>query len=83
MKNLITKLLNLPGIIVEDSQEIEGTLILSVKVEKKTAVCPRCGESSHHHENKRHLVRDLPVSDRQVIFRGNRRRFKCKNCRKP
>ncbi|MBW4601062.1 MAG: ISL3 family transposase, partial [Calothrix sp. FI2-JRJ7] len=55
MKTLITKLLNLPGIIVEDSQEIEGTLILSVKVEKKTAVCPRCGKTSHHlHENKRY-----------------------------
>lgn len=80
----MTKLLNLPGIIVEDSQEIEGTLILSVKVEKKTAVCPRCGQSSHHlHENKRYLVRDLPMSNRQVILRVNRRRFKCKNCRKP
>ncbi|GAB1544153.1 hypothetical protein NUACC21_68290 [Scytonema sp. NUACC21] len=48
----MTKLLNLPGVIVEDSKEIEGTLILSVKVEKKTAICPRCGNISHHlHEN--------------------------------
>lgn len=38
MKALITKFLNLPGVIVEDSKEIEETLILSVKVEKKTAV---------------------------------------------
>ncbi|MFB2771935.1 hypothetical protein ACE1AT_22010 [Pelatocladus sp. BLCC-F211] len=53
----MTELLNLPGIIVEDSKEIEGTLILSIKVEKKTAVCPRCGQSTHHlHENKRYLV---------------------------
>ena len=80
----MTKLLNLSGVIVEDSQQIEETLILSVKVEKKTAVCPRCGQSSHHiHENKRYLVRDLPMSNRQVILRVNRRRFKCKNCRKP
>ncbi len=68
MNRLMTKLLNLPGIIVEDSKEIEGTLILSVKVSKKTAVCPRCGQSSHNlHENKRYLVRDLPMSNRQVI----------------
>lgn len=64
------KLLNLPGVIVEDSKEIEGTLILSVKVEKKTAIWTRCGNVSHHlHETKRYLVRDLPISNRQVILR--------------
>jgi transposase len=84
MKTLMTKLLNLPGVIVEDTQVIEETLILSVKIEKKTAVCPRCGEISYClHENKKYLVRDLPMSNRQVILRVNRRRFKCKNCRKP
>jgi transposase len=84
MNRLMTKLLNLPGIIVEDGKEIEETLILSIEVSRKTAVCPRCGQSSHHlHENKRYLVRDLPMSNRQVILRVNRRRFKCKNCRKP
>jgi len=36
MKNrLLTKLLNLPGVIVEESQETEDTLILFVKLEKK------------------------------------------------
>ena len=43
MKRLLTKLLNLPGVIVEDSQETESILILSVKAESKTADCPRCG----------------------------------------
>jgi hypothetical protein len=33
----MTKLLNLRGIIVEDSKETEEILILSVIVEKKTA----------------------------------------------
>ena len=28
-------------------------------------------------------VKDLPMGDREVILRVNRRRFKCKNCRKP
>ena len=35
MKRLMTKLLNLPGIIVEDSREINETIILSVRAEKK------------------------------------------------
>ena len=85
MKNrLLTKLLNLPGVIVESSQETEDTLILFVKSEQKTAVCPRCGQISRRlHQNQRYLVKDLPLSNREVILSVNRRRFKCENCRKP
>ncbi|MCL1469048.1 transposase family protein, partial [Argonema antarcticum A004/B2] len=80
----MTKLLNLSGVIVEDSKETEETLILSVRVEKKTADCSRCGKVSHRlHQNKSHLVRDLPMGNREVILKVNRRRFKCDNCQKP
>ena len=80
----MTKLLNLPGIIVENSKQTEETLILSVKKEKKKAACPRCGQISHRlHQNERHLVRDLPMSNREVILRVNRRRFKCEKGQKP
>jgi transposase len=80
----MTKLLKLPGVIVEDSKQTEETLILSVRIEKKTAACPRCGEISHRvHQNKSHLVRDLPMGDREVILKVNRRRFKCEKCQKP
>ena len=80
----MTKLLDLPGVIVEDSLETEFTLILSVKLEKKDAVCPRCGQKSHRlHQNKKHLVKDLPMGNREVILRVNRRRFKCEKCQKP
>ncbi|MEQ9670578.1 MAG: transposase family protein [Coleofasciculus sp. G2-EDA-02] len=80
----MTKLLNLPGVIVEKIQEAEGTLILSVKVPKKTAKCPRCSHTSHRlHQNQRHLVRDLPICNREVMLYLNRRRFKCDYCKKP
>ena len=80
----MTKLLNLPGVLVEDSQETEQILILSVRVENKTAFCPRCGHQSRRlHQNKRHLVKDLPMGSREVILRVKRRRFKCENCQKP
>jgi len=42
MKISLTKLLNLPGVIVEDGKPIKETLILFVKADRKTAVCPRC-----------------------------------------
>lgn len=84
MKRIMTKLLNLPGIIVEDSQEINETIILMVRAENKRAICPRCGLISQSlHQNKRHNVRDLPISSREVILKVNRRQFKCKNCKKP
>jgi transposase len=84
MNKLMTKLLNLPGVIVEDNQQTEDTLILFVKLAKKTAVCPRCGQTSRHlHQNQRHLVKDLPLGNREVILSVNRRRFKCKKCQKP
>jgi hypothetical protein len=40
MKRLMTKLLNLPGVIVEDSRQTEETLILSVIVQKKQQFVP-------------------------------------------
>ena len=84
MNKLMTQLLNLPGVIVEDKQETENTLILFVKADNKTAVCPRCGQASRHlHQNQRHLVKDLPLGNREVILSVNRRRFKCQNCQKP
>lgn len=80
----MTQLLNLPGVIVEDSLETESTIILSVRATNKTAVCPRCDQKSHRlHQNKRHLVKDLPISNRAVILSVNRRQFKCEFCRKP
>ena len=84
MKRLMTKLLGLSGVIVEDSIETESTIILSVRAKSKTAICPRCGQLSRRlHQNKKHLVKDLPISNREVILRVNRRQFKCEQCQKP
>jgi transposase len=84
MKKMMTQVLNLPGVIVEKTQQTEDTLIFFVKSEQKTAFCPRCGRKSHRlHQNQRYLVKDLPMGNREVIGSVNRRRFKCGNCQKP
>ena len=60
----LAKLLNLPGVIVEDSKQTKETLILFVKTEGKTAVCPRFSKTSYRlHKNKWHLVKDLPLGN--------------------
>ena len=55
MKKLMTNILNLPGVIVEDYKQTAETLILVVKSQTKIANCPLCAQCSHHlHQNYRY-----------------------------
>ncbi|HAZ44605.1 MAG TPA: hypothetical protein DCZ55_09000 [Cyanobacteria bacterium UBA11371] len=48
------------------------------------AVWRRCENiSSHLHQNHWLLVGDLPISNRTVWLKVNRRQFKCSTCQKP
>lgn len=83
MKRVLTQLLNLPDVVVESSLQEGSVLILSVTKKTKSAVCPQCGNKSEHlHQNQRCLVKDLPMGDKEVILNLNKRRFKCKTCRR-
>ncbi|MGF1674320.1 MAG: transposase family protein [Rivularia sp. (in: cyanobacteria)] len=83
MKRVLTQLLNLTDVVVESSIQEGSVLILSVGKKEKSAGCPHCGTKSRHlHQNQNHLVKDLPMGDKEVILNLNRRRFKCKKCRK-
>ncbi|MEH1934429.1 MAG: ISL3 family transposase [Nostoc sp.] len=83
MKRIMTQLLNLPEVVVESSIQEGSTLFISVNKKVKSAVCPHCGTRSEHlHQNQKYLVKDLPMGDKEVILDINRRRFKCKKCRK-
>ena len=84
MEPLLTRLLNLPGIVVENFRETETELMLEVEAWTASAICPRCGHlSSNLHQNHGYWVKDLPISNRQVLLKVNRRQFKCKLCNKP
>jgi len=82
MEPLLTQLLNLPGIVVESLRETETDLMLEVEAWTDKATCPRCSSSSSNlHQNHGYWVRDLPISNRQVRLKVNRRQ--CKTCTKP
>lgn len=84
MKRIITQLLNLPGVAVEESKEIEDTIIFKVQLLEKKARCPRCSQISYRlHQNKYHLAEDLAIGGKKVILQVNRRQFKCVYCQKP
>jgi transposase len=81
---LLTRLLNIDGVVVEDYHDIGEELVIEVEVLKDTAICPRCHQMSHNvHQSHFHLARDLGLSNRAVLLRFNRRQFKCHTCKKP
>jgi transposase len=84
MQPLLTQLLDLPGIEVEDYRNLDNQLILEVEVIREASICPRCGQESRHlHQNHWYLARDLSISKQQVLLKINRRQFKCTTCAKP
>lgn len=84
MQPLLTQLLNLPGIEVEDYTDCGGQLILEVEARTMQATCLRCEQTSHHlHQNHWYFARDLSISGRTVFLKVNRRQFKCQTCGKP
>jgi len=69
MKKIMTNLLNLPEVIVEEVWQEGNLLILSVSRQGKSAICPHCGQRSEKlHQNQRYLVKDLPIGEREVIL---------------
>ena len=73
---LLTELLNLPGVIVEEWQQTETELIFPVEIETEFANCPHCQEVSKNlHANTSYWVRDLPLSNREVWLKVNRRKL--------
>ena len=78
MNVLLTELLNLPGVIVEDWQQTETQLILCVEMDADYATCPSCGQVSKHlHANTSYGVRTpVPNRDDYDIFISYSRRDK-------
>jgi len=84
MQPLLTQLLGLPGIEVENFYDLGDKIILEVEASTERATCPRCGhQSTHLHQNHWYFARDLDMSHRIVLLKVNRRQFKCHSCGKP
>ncbi len=70
MQPLLTQLLNLDGVEVEDYRDLGEEIVLEVKAARDWAICPRCAQTSHNvHQSHFHLARDLSISNRQVSLK--------------
>jgi len=81
--DLLTQLLNLPGIVVESLRETETDLMLEVEAWTDKATAHVAVAVVLIYIKIMVIVRDLPISNRQVRLKVNRRQFKCKTCTKP
>lgn len=82
---ILTELLDLDNIKVISHRIHPGIgMILQTESKQSYSTCPRCGTKSHKlHQNHRHIVKDLPLGEKQVFLEINRRQFKCEICKKP
>lgn len=84
MQELLTELLNINSVNVENYRNCGDHIILEIEGKNTSASCPRCGkESQSIHQNHWHMARDVRISDKDTFLRYNRRQFKCKSCKKP
>ncbi len=80
----LADVLDLEGVRVTGYEKGPDDLVVSVELQRETAVCPRCGvRSSRRHSQSRASVRDLPCFGRRVVLLLPRRRFRCNSCGTP
>ena len=76
-------ILDLPGVKVESCTQIEGKILLGLRIVGEGMVCHHCQNYTEQlHQNRPILVRDLPVFGRPVYLKIPRRQFYCPNCQR-
>src|SRR4028119_1524824 len=76
-------ILDLPEVKVESCTQIEGKILLGLRIVGEGMVCHHCQNYTEQlHQNRPILVRDLPVFGRPVYLKVPRRQFYCPNCQR-
>jgi transposase len=78
----ITKVINLEDIKVINYDFItEEEIVIELQNKQKEWKCPHCGNTTNKiHQNHWYRVRDIPMSDYQVLLKVNRRQLRCTIC---
>ncbi|MEA5566696.1 transposase family protein, partial [Anabaena sp. UHCC 0399] len=81
--HFITKVINLEDIKVINYDFITNDeIVIEVENKLKVGQCPQCGNTTDKiHQNHWYTVRDIPLSDYQVLLKVNRRQLRCTRCR--
>ncbi|NMG10342.1 transposase family protein [Brasilonema sp. UFV-L1] len=83
MNPRLTNLLNLPGVAVESYESFQDSVSFQLKVLAKGMCCPHCRNYTEElHQIRPIVVRDLPVSGKEVYLKLPRRQFYCRVCQR-
>jgi transposase len=79
----LDSLLHLPYVTVNGCKEVEGSVVLKLKLLNETIHCPECDatlDDIRQAENV--LIRDLPVFGKPVYLQVPRRQYHCSSCQR-
>lgn len=82
--HFITKVINLEDIKVVNYNFItDDEIVIEIENKQKEGKCPHCENTTDKiHQNHWYTVRDIPLSDYQVLLKVNRRQLRCTKCQK-
>jgi transposase len=81
--NCITVALGLPEVRVIREEETEREIRVEVEYRARSAICPRCGESTPKvHSTSLQHKRDRKLWEKPVFLMIRKRRFRCLGCKK-
>ena len=82
-ENYIAKLLEMEEAIIENVEKTDRFTYICFHLPVHEAVCPHCGALTHRiHDYRVKILRDLPVQEKPVRLKYNRRRYLCTQCGK-
>ena len=72
------KLLGLQDILIENIEEIDGTIHIYCKLERKMHKCPACGNHTDKiHDYREQVIKDIPAFGKFVFIHLKKRRYRC------
>ena len=75
--HFITNIINFEGFKATNYHFItENELLIELENKEKLSICPHCqNKTDKVHQSHRYIVRDIPISDWDVLLLVNRRQF--------
>ena len=72
------KLLGLQDILIENIEEIDDTIHIYCKLERKIHKCPVCGNHTDKiHDYREQIIKDIPAFGKFVFIHLKKRRYSC------
>ena len=77
-KHFTEKLLGLQGIEIENIEEIDNSIHIYCKLERKAHRCPDCSATTNTiHDYREQIIKDIPAFGKRVFIHLKKRRYRC------